>query len=633
MLLKEKENNLDQEILKFINSQFINKSSGNIHKNKADNSKKILIKNKFSYNDLINNSRNLQLQNINYNSAANLPEDITTQKIFKQLKRQESELTKDLSKLIQNEKMLKDQSYLLLTNENPKNIILEKKKLKTELKQINENKSLFLSRLNEIKYRINSLEDKYFKDKGIYGINCKEKLETFLHNQINLKKNDKVNKRLKILQKQNDKLLLNMNTDAENKLKEKENKLNLEKEQEIENNLKLLDKIKEETKEMISRRKIKINEETKKMEVFINNKLEKKEYLYKKVKSDFNKRIKNIISLENKKRKNNMKSIELSSINDFMKNYEILKVKKHLELEKKTQILKKSWSQRGLLVAKYKNEISNIIEEEEKNRRTEKKLALDKKNAMKYKQINYSKKIEDHSIMTEKQYNIFKNNIGDRSINKIKDKGTFRPNIKLNHINNYCNLIRNKILTQKPKESNSLFKIKPSHIDLTKDQNQISFNQINTPNLKLPNLILNQSNINKNNETKYSKLSKNSQIVKPKNNKEIQNIIEKNGLSKTTLDLVKTKLENLKEKKEQKAMVLKHQGGFASNPELGEEVCDILINSIKAKMSLMDEIKKYVKKGNNNNLVDRSTGINGLNNDKDDENNEEELEEENENHD
>ena len=141
MLLKEKENNLDQEILKFINSQFINKSSGNIHKNKADNSKIILIKNKFSYNDLINNSRNLQLQNINYNSATNLPEDITTQKIFKQLKRQESELTKDLSKLIQNEKMLKDQSYLLLTNENPKNIILEKKKLKTELKQINEKKA------------------------------------------------------------------------------------------------------------------------------------------------------------------------------------------------------------------------------------------------------------------------------------------------------------------------------------------------------------------------------------------------------------------------------------------------------------------------------------------------------------
>ena len=66
-----------------------------------------------------------------------------------------------------------------------------------------------------------------------------------------------------------------------------------------------------------------------------------------------------------------------------------------------------------------------------------------------------------------------------------------------------------------------------------------------------------------------------------------------------------SKLENLKEKKEQKEILLKYQGGDASNPDLGEEVCDIIIDSVNAKMSLMDEIKKIAK----NNLNDKGTEI------------------------
>ena len=98
-----------------------------------------------------NNSRNLNYSKINYNITTKNSEDHTTQKILKQLKRNELELTKDLSKLIQNEKMIKDKSYLQFLNENPKNANLEKKKLQLELKKIYENKNMYMSRLNEIK--------------------------------------------------------------------------------------------------------------------------------------------------------------------------------------------------------------------------------------------------------------------------------------------------------------------------------------------------------------------------------------------------------------------------------------------------------------------------------------------------
>ena len=574
-----------------------------------------------------NNSRNLNYSKINYNITTKNSEDHTTQKILKQLKRNELELTKDLSKLIQNEKMIKDKSYLQFLNENPKNANLEKKKLQLELKKIYENKNMYMSRLNEIKYRINAIEDKYNKDTGIYSTKCKEKLTTFLHNQINIKKNDKVNARLKMLQEQNNKLLLNMNTDVEKRIKQKEEKLNLEQKQKNENNLKLLEKMRSEEKSEILKRKNRINEEKEKVEEYINKRLEVKEYLYQKKNSEFNRKMKKIISEENQKRKNNMQSMELSNMNDFIKNYEIIKVKKHLELEKKSKFLKKSWSERGMMISKYKNELSNLIDEEEKNRKLERQMILDKKMSMKNKQIDYSKKFENNLIMDYKQNNIYKDDTMKKIKNKYYKKDEYKPNLKLKSLNNYCNSIRKKLLTKKSTESKNILNIKPNHIDLTKNQN--SFNIIKTPNLKLPNLSTNNQNQISNKDIKFTKLEKNPKVYKLKKNDEIQNLIDKNGINAITLEMVNSKLENLKEKKEQKDLLLKYQGGIASNPDLGEEVCDMLIDSMNAKMSLMDEMKRLVKKGNKKNLVDRGTGINEYRND--DENEEEKEDEEDEN--
>ena len=211
-----------------MNYNYINKSTGNLFPTEVNyNNKKLLNKNP-SYNDILNKSRNINYPNLSYNDTEKISKDHVTQKVLMQLKNKELELTKDISKLIHNEKLIKDKSYLQITHENTKNSNLEKIKLQSELKRIDENKNISLSRLNEIKYRINSIEDKLLKETGIYSSNCKEKLSLFIHNQVNLKKNDKVNARLKQLQEQNNKLFLNMNNDAKNKLKEREEKLKLE---------------------------------------------------------------------------------------------------------------------------------------------------------------------------------------------------------------------------------------------------------------------------------------------------------------------------------------------------------------------------------------------------------------------
>ena len=255
MLLKKEGINLS----KFMNYNYINKSTGNINiystKNNFNNSKTLLINKNPSYNDAKNKSRNINYKNFNYNATEKNSHVHATQKILNQLKIKELELAKDLSKLISNEKIIKNESYLQLTNENAKNNNLEKIKLQSELKQMDENKILYISRLNEIKYRRNSLEDKLSKETGKFNSNIKEKLSLFLHNQNKLKKNDKFNARLKKLQKQNNKLFLSMSIDIKNKLKEKEEKLKLEEKHKKENNIKLLAKIKAEEKQRISLRK------------------------------------------------------------------------------------------------------------------------------------------------------------------------------------------------------------------------------------------------------------------------------------------------------------------------------------------------------------------------------------------
>ena len=504
MLLKKEGINLS----KFMNYNYINKSTGNINiystKNNFNNSKTLLINKNPSYNDAKNKSRNINYKNFNYNATEKNSHVHATQKILNQLKLKELELTKDLSKLISNEKIIKNESYLQLTNENAKNNNLEKIKLQSELKQMDENKILYISRLNEIKYRRNSLEDKLSKETGKFNSNIKEKLSLFLHNQNKLKKNDKFNARLKKLQKQNNKLFLSMSIDVKNKLKEKEEKLKLEEKHKKENNIKLLAKIKAEEKQRISLRKNKINEETKKLKKYINKKPKVKEYFYQKINTEFNEQINKKIFLEKQKRKVYLKSVVLSNLNQYIRNYEILKVKKQLELEEKTKGLKKSWSERGIMISKYKNERMDIIKEEEKNRQKEKQMMIDMKNMRKNKQINYSKKLEDNLIIDD----IKKNHKKDKN----KEKDSFRPNIKINYINNYCDSIRNKLLTKKSNEPKNLYKLMPlKKIDVSKKQNSLDI--IKDQKLKLPNISINDKNKINDNEINNSNLQKNQKLL------------------------------------------------------------------------------------------------------------------------
>ena len=75
------------------------------------------------------------------------------------------------------------------------------------------------------------------------------------------------------------------------------------------------------------------------------------------------------------------------------------------------------------------------------------------------------------------------------------------------------------------------------------------------------------------------------------------------------LKVAKCKLESLEEKKRQKDLLLKCSGGVANKPELGEEVCDLMIDSIQAKLSLIKEMDKSLDESINEDDEKGKTGL------------------------
>ena len=549
----------------------------------------------------------------------------------------------ELSKIMNNEKLLKNQSYLKLINANPNNINVDKRKLEAEIKALNENKNYYMTRLDEIKTRIKALESKYELEQGIYENDRQEKLQKFFEkqNRIINENNDESNLKIKKLQIENRKLLTNMQNDAENRLKKKIDEFEKNKEKEAQNKIILMNKMREEERKEIIKRKNKANEETVKLKEYMNKKPDIKKYLYQKINNTFNDKLNKRLLKENNKRKLFMKPME-NDIQNMIKNYQEFKKKKSLELEEKTQKLKKSWSERNLLIPTYKTQLRQMIDIEQQNLRYEKVHEKEKKKEMKNIQMKYSKKIEN-------QHNFNMKNINSEEY-IIRAKNISKPHHFINNINNYCDLIREKIfLRNNNKSQDNINPLLRNNNDKdnkdieNKNNKDLNISEKNNRpnNIKLPsleqnkiknlkkftigkNIILNQNskniktvsnakigrNIPGINKTKKSQTLE-VENINYKGTKEIQKLIEKNGLNKSTFEMANCKLESLNERQKQKSLLLKHEGGFIKNPGLGEEVCDILIDSMTAKLSLINEIDKIQKNKNKPILVDVGTGPGG----------------------
>ena len=397
--------------------------------------------------------------------------------------------------------------------------------------------------------------------------------------------------------------------------------------------------MKEQDREYVEKRKKENNEKLLKLKEFIRKKPPETNYLYQKENSNYINKENNLVKMENIKRKAIMKHIDLKEFDEMRKNFEIIKTKKMKESNEKMKLMKNSWSQRFKLIPLYVNPIGKLASEEENKMKQEEQNKIEKRKKLKeikeqYKPPKPQKKIIEK--IAENENGIGNGNGGEKKI--------FRKKPNLIKSNSYSDMLRQNMLEKYRILQNKKEKMKQAELlpdeDYYLDEPELSkkiLENIKKCEKYNKNDKINQSfEKNKNNDNKKKKkkepfdyLKERRKInemnrEKKRNAGELTNmgsagtndikkiIKENNGLNDNALKLAKCKLESLEEKKRQKDLLLKCTGGVGNKPELGEEVGDLMIDSIQAKLSLIKELDKSL----DDSIKEEKKDKNNINNDR-----------------
>lgn len=535
--------------------------------------------------------------------------DPTTNKIINILKKSEDQIIKELSKLNYNEKLLKSKSYINLINNNPKNLLSDQKTVDEKIKSIEKSKNNCMVKLEELKNRINILQFKQDKELGILDNNKKLKLNKFVEDCNNKKSNKMIEQKIKKLHEESEKIQLMMRKDLEKQKEKKNNELNELEKAEEQKRIDILKKLRDDEREDIEKRKKKNTEELLKFKEFINKKPVKAYYLYQKHKDDYVDKENNLVKKENIKRKAYMKHIDLNEFNEMRKNFEQQKSKRILESNEKMKIIKESWSERHKLIPLYSNPVSKLVADEENEMKQAEQDKILRRKELKKIQKNYC---------VPKPLKVIK----EKVVEEIHNKSHRRPKPHLAKSNSYSDILRQKVIDKYKAEKSKKEKMlseedsyldEPIIIDNKGNKRKNSNNSNSNSNSKLAgNKSVEKNKFNKEvidylkerrkiNELNKEKKRNEGELTKLdySGTNDIKKLIKENGINDNMLKVAKCKLESIEEKKRQKDLLLKFSGGVANRPELGEEVCNLMIDSIQAKLSLIKEIDKDLDEGYN----------------------------------
>ena len=542
--LKDKFNTMEvSNNIKNVISDKINKTNENIYNDISQNNININLNSK-SVNSILNNSnifkRRLSRETI---------------KKLKLLKQNEEQIKKSINKLENSKKILEDEINL-------NNNIVEDNIKKYKLKEIEEKKDELNLRLYDLNLQIEKITDltkpskkelmdnfynNFEKDKEIY----KEKAKRFYKDSIesyNKLKEDK-----KITFEKREKMLIE---------KEKEN---LEKKE------KLFAEKNEKEKENILKRKKEIDEKLEKTKQYINEKNHKteKDYLYYINKEKFENEELRLLELSNLNKKQVITLEELEEFNLKHKNQR--KIIEEEEKEKK-KYLRNMWSDRNQLLNSYVTNTSLILKKMEKEEKENEMEKLEKKKELEKIKINYSNSNIPQpkvNINLKKSREKRKDKIDKQSVLKTEDNNKKRLQLyyyepKINNNKSEYNL-NNNILNND--FSNLLIsknkKLQPIRLLHPKPEKPINY--------------LEEFQKKKNSS---SQTYKNKIIIDDNDN----NIFQK-------IKSVQEQSDNIDNKVRLKKEEMKIKGGYIKNIKIGDEIGNMIIQSIKSKMNVIEKLQ------------------------------------------
>ena len=497
-------------------------------------------------------------------------------KRLKSLKLEEKNIKKNIAKINMNTKLLEDGLSL-------KNDIVDENIRKSQLKNMNDLKEDFITKLIKVNQKIELiLNEEKFSQKG------KKKLDW-----ENLDKaQEEYNAHLKKLKEEQNKNKAKFDSDlkiAYEKHQKFCDQLELEKSGKLE---KLIKERKDTERKVILKRKKEADEILEKSKKYLNEKFTKKDndYRYYQLKEKFENNEKKLIDKVNMQKKDPL--ITQEEIKELSKRIKEQKKLLGEDAEEKKKQLIKLWSYRSQTLPTYKHPLTVKLEEElalkmQQNEEDKKKKEcndLEKRNYQPPKVIQSQKLKSQRETRKDK---VDRESVMQTELNNKKrlDRLKFTPIISPKNLKKIQEEINQEINNDLEFDIKSLLQkkkkkiLKPIRILHPKPEKPIDYlTQMIVEKEKSKNKSIQE----KTEDSIDIKTNLNNKITS-RNEKNVDNIID-------TLKMVKAQTETIDNKVQLKKQILKLNGGYLNNPKLGDEVGDLLIESIQTKLNIMNKL-------------------------------------------
>ena len=414
-LIEKKEIKENKDVIVVLNNE-VNNVNNEVKKEEIEkNDKKRDLKlTKEEINKLLNdiNKTNTKSQSIDMIEQKNIE---SNDKIpLLNLKDKQKSLFNEIEKIHLQKKYLNEYS---LNNLPMKNNTLYKKIKNNNIKKLKQNENNILQKINHVEQQLSQLNNK------VNTINNINRKEEYIEKSKQETKDEEKDKKYKKIMIESNLAYKNLLKNAEESLEKRIKEMNLIEKEEIEKKkLEIMERIKNEKKLEKERRK-KIQLQAAKSKVYINNNLKgkKKNYLFIKMATSFEKREEKLI---NKIKKKRLKLIDDDEQKEIKKNDYL--AKKKLEMIENMNNLHQIWKERSDLLPKYKSPIYEKILYSEENIKENEKIKLENKKQLYYNKEKFCKeKIHlppINNLLLKQRENKYSASLKKNSIKEIKNK-------------------------------------------------------------------------------------------------------------------------------------------------------------------------------------------------------------------
>ena len=549
----------------------IEKSHRDIHDDFRNDLLNISNKKK-DLNDILSLNKsngNIFLTGVNKISKENL-------KKLKKLKLEEKNIKKNIAKINTNTKIIENGLSL-------KNDLVDENIRKSQLKNMNDLKDNFITKLIKVNQKIEIILNE-------------EKLSHKSKKRINLENLDETqeeyNSHLKKLKQEQNLNKAKFDSDLKSAYEKHQkycDQLELEKSGKLQS---LIKERKEEERKVILKRKKEADEILEKTKKYLNEKFTKKEndYRYYQLKEQFENNERKLLDKINMQKKEPL--VTQQEIKELSKKIKEQKKLLGEDAEEKKKQLIKLWSYRSQTLPTYKHPLTAKLEEElalknQKNEDDKKKREcndLEKRNYQPPKVVTSQKLKSQRETRKDK---VDRESVMQTELNNKKrlDKLKFSPIVSPKNL---------KIIQEELNQKlNNGFEFDIKSLLEKKKKKILKPIRILNPKPDKPIDYLTQMIIDKEKNKAKLMQEKTEESFDIKNNLKNKLLSRNEGKEENILEalkMVKAQTENIDNKVQQKKQMLKLNGGYLNNPKLGDEVGDLLIESIQTKLNIMNKL-------------------------------------------